>query len=187
MSRNLGHRCGSVDETAEENTLERFRDNVRFESLESWSYTEFDIVESKDGQLFVFHDRDFRKYGWTARVQDTYAAVIAERYPHIPSYNELVEELLKHDLKKPIRVEIKNLVSEAGILKLVKHTARLRDKFADVQFIAFRAHFKRSFPKKTRDNFKQLFTSWNFKVLNVKNHKEDLFNPGKLGGFLNWF
>ena len=53
--KNSGHRLGASGTTAE-NTLEGYRESSAKPEMRGFRYWEFDIRESSDGTVFVFHD-----------------------------------------------------------------------------------------------------------------------------------
>ena len=53
--KNSGHRLGASGTTAE-NTLEGYRESSAKPGMRGFRYWEFDIRESSDGIVFVFHD-----------------------------------------------------------------------------------------------------------------------------------
>lgn len=55
--RNLGHRLGASG-TKLENTIQGLHDSLKIVSDSKFRYWEFDVRESADGTLFVFHDDD---------------------------------------------------------------------------------------------------------------------------------
>jgi len=186
---NLGHRLGEGNTTKTENTIERMKRNLNYQVCEKFKYWEFDINETKDGSLVVYHDRNFKKYGDKRRLRDMTLAEIKHEYPFVPSLKELLIAMKEETISKPIRIEIKRLVSSKGrdaILRLAEEFRR--SVHSDVQFIAFRSHFKKSFPKDMRDYWAFEFRVREFKVLNVKNKKQDLFNndDSLINRFLNW-
>ena len=54
---NLGHRLGASG-TKLENTIQGLKDSSKIVSDSKFKYWEFDVRESSDGILFVFHDDD---------------------------------------------------------------------------------------------------------------------------------
>ena len=57
MGSNIGHRLGALITESEENTINRFNANIKFEGRPEWKYLEFDIVECMDNVPIVHHDR----------------------------------------------------------------------------------------------------------------------------------
>ena len=53
--KNSGHRLGASG-TSSENTLEGYRESSGKPGMRGFRYWEFDIRESSDGIVFVFHD-----------------------------------------------------------------------------------------------------------------------------------
>ena len=183
---NAGHRLGEVDTSHKENTIARMKANVKFQQMKSFKYWEFDVNETADGYLVVYHDRDFKKYGNKQKLRDMGLKEIRQCYPFVPTLVELKDAMAKQDIIKPIRIEIKRLVSDQGRERALLHALWFkRDVFPDVDFIAFKSHFKKSFPKKTRDDWGDKFEAEKFAILNVKDHDENLFDS--IGWFDWWW
>ena len=191
---NLGHRLGEVDKTHKENTIERFKSNFKYMLLDDYKYVEFDINETFDNELIVFHDRDFKKYGDKRKVRDLFLKEIKETYPFIPTLDELFDVISmyydehKFSTLRPVRIEIKRLISPLGRSKAIEKAGKLRESISEsVDFIAFRSHWKKSFPKKTRHHWEEAFHARGFHIWNVKNKKKCLFkSKSSWDWFLNW-
>jgi hypothetical protein len=185
--KNIGHRGGSKELVGEENTITRVAANLKYQHLEAYKYLEFDIVETLDNELIVFHDRDFKRFGDKRLVSEVSMNEIRSLYSFIPKMSELVEFLSKTPTSKPILVEIKRIKSDIARLNLVKMILSLRNLVnVEINCMAFRSHWKKSFPKATRESYRKEFNTFGIKVYNVKNKKQDLFGkPSVFDKILN--
>ena len=156
--------------------------------------------------VFVYHDRKIKGLGTLAN--HTWAE-IKNHAPFIPTLMGVLQKLDQlhverpNIIMKPIRVEIKLLVSNAGRTNALKICGVFRDSRIEYQgrdfihFIAFPKHFKKSFPHKgsswwkfwnkpfhmaltTRERWAVKFSEARFYVLSVKKkrggmHVYDMF------------
>ena len=185
---NLGHRLGETITEEKENTIERMISNWRFQIERRFEYWEFDINETLDGKLIVFHDRELED---GTKIKDQTLEAIRAKYNYIPELNQLFsmfKELNKHTvdgvkLIKPIMVEIKRLSSDAGRNELINSIKGFRATMNSniaIHCICFKTwrinHFDKSFPtNKIKDHFKFRFHSSRINILNVGSHSRDLF------------
>jgi glycerophosphoryl diester phosphodiesterase len=178
---NIAHRLGKRELVGEENTIARFKANLKYQHLEAYQYIEFDINETLDHHLIVFHDRDFKKFGDKRLVAEVSLSEIRSRYPQIPTLVELFEVFKASYVSKPIIIEIKRIKSDIARLNLVKMILSLRNLVnVEVNCMAFRSHWKKSFPKATRESYRKEFNTFGIKVYNVKNKKQDLFGKSSV-------
>lgn len=167
-SENLGHRLGG-DIYKPENTLFSYKKALnQLQKKKSFSYVEFDIRESIDGEIIVFHDSKIKrivpqtKYNLevlkfilkekkfsTLCIEDLTAKEISklklEYNTHIPTLEEVLKASVKWKLKKPMRIEVKFLHSDKARYALVKSLSKYKEKL-DISLIAFRKNFYESFP-----------------------------------------
>lgn len=177
MGKNLGHRLGKKSTTGRENTIERMRYNLKHQALPDFKYWEFDINETNDGEIIVFHDRDFESYGLDHKVRGLKLRQIKDIFPWIPTLGELLSDMGENNIIKPIRVEIKRLSTTKGRSRLFDQLMYYREHFGwDIDCIAYRSHWKKSFPKDVRPYWKEKFNAYDFHVYNVKKKNKDLFS-----------
>ena len=149
-----------------------------------FKYWEFDVHESKDGVLFVFHDDDILSDDTMAAVKELTYAEIQSRGKlngiNIPTLDEVVEILSNRP--EPVMIEIKNLMSDSARRKIIDTTAER----SDWQLISSVKRFLISFPRKSRNYWwnqaKQARTS----VYRIRRHDVDLFISSKTMPHLIW-
>ena len=196
MSKNMLHRLGESILTNPENSLARLRDHLNLQTGDTFRYWEFDIQESLDHIVFVYHDRDFKG----KKLRKLTYSEIQELIPHVCTLEDVLGEFVNYIESpkklihvyglKPIRVEIKLLFSDIGRTRAVGSILRFKEylsgkgftKDNHVQFIAFPSHFKKTFPngKKawwkissknsvdTRQFYREIFQENGLYVLSVK-------------------
>lgn len=158
---NWGHRLYDLAHPkVPENSLRALRMGVLFQPDKQFRYWEFDVVESADGFLYVFHDATKRKT--IARLCPTAPDELKKKpiyklkssqidklrlmntHEKVPSLAELYSEFSRQKITKPIRVEVKKLMTQSAIKDLVHMTKVLRDQTKyDVNFMMFKKKFKR--------------------------------------------
>lgn len=183
---NSGHRLGETIKTAPENTIQRMKDNLKYQIFDDFKYWEFDVNETADKQLIIYHDRDFKKLGDKALIREVKFEYVRDNYPHIPTLQELMEAMAKERITRPIRIEIKRLISDDGRRNILDIAQIFRNKIQlDTKFMAFRSHFKKSFPEESRKYWSLVYEDAGFKILNVKNKRANLF--GHEPWYKRWF
>ena len=123
MGTNLGHRLGKGSEVGPENSITRLKTNIIHQTDPDFKYWEFDINELGDGTIVVFHDRDLDYRGKKYKLKDLSREDFKNMIPYAPTLNELLTEFSTFTVLKPIRVEIKRLLSDIGrgsLLELVE-------------------------------------------------------------------
>ena len=108
--KNSGHRLGASGTTAE-NTLEGYRESSAKPGMRDFRYWEFDIRESSDGIVFVFHDDAIDVGGKQSETSQMPFSEIkragSQRGISIPLFSEVCEELAESP--EMVMVEIKHL------------------------------------------------------------------------------
>lgn len=178
---NIGHRLGEKTIKGRENTITRLNANWKHQPESKFKYWEFDINETLDGKVVVHHDRDFGLKGDKDLIRKMTLAEIRQQFPFVPTLRQVLNRIKKlnetSDIKsKPVRCEIKRLVSDKGRYSAIYLMEKFREETGiDTQFIAFKSHFKKSFPKKVRVTWAKRYKMHNFKVLNIRSKKKNLF------------
>jgi glycerophosphoryl diester phosphodiesterase len=148
---------------------------------------EFDIRESKDGKLIVFHDskisrivpktkhnlkllknKKFKKIAIKNLTAKTISKLILENNAHIPTLEEVLQASVNWNLKKPIHIEIKALNTDKARMKLIKIVDKYSKKL-DISFIAFSKNFYKSFPYPPR--WIHLFQKYNLHFYQMGRHE----------------
>jgi len=165
---NLGHRLGG-DVYKYENTLVCYKKALKtLQQKKKFKYVEFDIRETKDHELVVFHDSEIeriipqnrynikvlarvlkKKRFQQIRIKDLTLKEVRElliaKDVHVPTLENVLESSIKWNLKKPINIEIKSLKSDEARYKLINLIKKYNKKL-DIGLIAFRKNFYNSFP-----------------------------------------
>ena len=124
--KNSGHRLGASGTTSE-NTLEGYRESSAKPEMRGFRYWEFDIRESSDGTVFVFHDDTIDVGGKQSEISQMPFSEIkragSQRGISIPLFSEVCEEL--GDSPEMVMVEIiqkmvPHLVLKIKTVKVVK-------------------------------------------------------------------
>ena len=109
---NSGHRLGASG-TRLENTIEGLRNAIDNTKDSKFRYWEFDIRESIDGIVFVFHDDSIEINGELATLAEMTFSDIKEAGDsleiEIPTFSEVVTEL--EGRSEDVMVEIKEILS----------------------------------------------------------------------------
>ncbi|PMG80441.1 hypothetical protein BCU84_03630 [Shewanella sp. 10N.286.51.B7] len=206
---NTGHRLGG-DIYFPENTLYSFEYAIKYlQASDKFHYAEFDVQESKDGYPVVFHDvKNIARivpdndYNWTIlsrfkdgetlknlRISDLYLDEIVrlklENNARIPELIDVLNAAVDLGLNKPILVEIKSLKTDDCRQKTIDTVANYKNKL-DINFLAFKSSFNKSFPDKIRWGAE--FQKHNLKVFTAKKAKKsknDLTKTVPIAS-LNW-
>tara|TARA_Y100001960_G_scaffold323268_1_gene401409 strand:+ start:2499 stop:3074 length:576 start_codon:yes stop_codon:yes gene_type:complete len=180
--RNPGHRLGASG-TILENTIEGFRESLRVSSESRFRYWEFDIRESSDGVLFVYHDDTIESGGTKIETAKMRFGKIVEAGLEIgiriPTFWEVVKEL--EDRDEPVMVEIKQ-ISTDGARKEVIDALSSKPRW---KVMATPERFEEIFPLETRKQWKEMFDSAGVEVVRVGRHRVDLFKASESG--IGWF
>jgi len=167
-AKNFGHRLGG-DVYSFENTLDCYTKALKnLQHKKNFKYVEFDIRETKDGKIVLFHDNDItrlipqtkhnikvlkrvlkRKKFEKIRIKDlTFKEVKGlwiEKNIHIPTLKEVLDTSIKWNLTKPMHIEVKSLNTDMVRYKLIELINEYSSKL-DISIIAFRKNFNKSFP-----------------------------------------
>jgi len=180
--KNPGHRLGASG-TILENTIEGLRDSLGVSSESRFRYWEFDIRESSDGVLFVFHDDTIESGGTKIETSGMGFGRIVEAGLElgirIPTFWEVVKELEGRD--EPVMVEIKQISTDGGRKEVIDAlSSKPRWKV-----MATPERFEKIFPLESRNRWKEDFGAAGVKVVRVGRHRVDLFKASESG--IGWF
>ncbi|MAZ23382.1 MAG: hypothetical protein CMB22_01070 [Euryarchaeota archaeon] len=187
--KNPGHRLGASG-TILENTLEGLRGSIQVASEPNFRYWEFDIRESSDGVLFVFHDDEIDVNGTMFETRKMRFSDIEEAGREsgirIPTFREVATEL--EGREEPVVVEIKQIASDKARTEVINTlSAKRRWKV-----MATPERFEEIFPPESRDKWRAEFDEAKVNVVRVGRHRVDLFvaSRTKLGWIFagpRWF
>ncbi len=187
--KNLGHRLGASG-TPMENTLQGLRNSLHLVSNPRFKYWEFDIHESKDNILFLFHDDIISINNSTEELKymkfiDIKAAGIKNNI-NIPTLDEIVLELFPRSEK--IIIEIKNIMSDKCRTKIIETVSSI----PNCKIMITPNRFDVVFPLENRDYWHNEFNRNSIKLIMVGRHKVDMFKTSNtfLGKYLlkpKWF
>lgn len=173
---NLGHRLGGLGPCSG-NTIESLRDTIDKVSDPLFLYWEFDVHESVDGVLFVYHDDDIEMDGEMVLVKN----IEMERLKNageqlgfqIPTFSEVISELSPRN--ENTMIEIKHLHSDEArreiIAAMVGH--------ANWMLMATPIRFSESFPSESRDYWHNEILKAGTKLVRVGRHRIDLFSASR--------
>jgi len=172
LSKNLGHRLGASG-TKLENTLQAIEGTIQHVNKSDFKYWEFDVQETADGVLIVFHD-DCISY-------DTSEICIKEiQYEEmvdyskklgirIPKFSEVYNILKVRN--EPVMIEIKNLFSERAREEIFSSLVN-RENW---KLMATPMRFLESFPEDIRPRWRQYANQNDIHFVRVGRHNIDLF------------
>ena len=125
---NSGHRLGASG-TRLENTIEGLRNAIDNTKNPKFKYWEFDIRESIDGIVFVFHDDNIEKNGELVEIAKMTFSDILDAGESldikIPTFNEIVNEL--EGRKEKVMVEIKEVFSDGARMEIIQSLSKLEN------------------------------------------------------------
>ena len=174
--KNSVHRLGASGTTAE-NTLEGYRESSAKPGMRGFRYWEFDIQESSDGEVFVFHDDAITVDGSPSETSDMPFSKIHEaglqQGISIPLFSEVCEHL--RDREEPVMVEIKHLETERARTEVLETISKMRKW----KVMATPIRFSRSFPEESRDEWRSRFESEGVELVRVGRHRLNLFRSCK--------
>ena len=180
--KNSGHRLGTSG-TPTENTIEGFQSSLGNASRSDFRYWEFDIQESSDGKVFVFHDDAITVDGSLSETSDMAFSKIHEaglqQGISIPLFSEVCQHL--RDREEPVMVEIKHLETDQARLEVLETISKMNKWKA----MATPIRFSRSFPEETRDEWRSRFESEGVELVRVGRHRLNLFRSCKTR--MGWF
>ena len=176
--KNSGHRLGNSG-ALNENTLESLIysiENSIFEKKD-FKYWEFDVHESDDGVLFVFHDDEILFEGEINILRKMNFLDIYELGANlginIPRLSEVIGKLSTRSEK--VMIEIKNLQSENGRKEVIESISERDNWF----LMSTPERFTKSFPEESRDYWHSELSSLGGKMVRVGRHRIDLFKASK--------
>lgn len=179
---NLGHRLGGSGPQTD-NTIESLRNTIERVDKPGFKYWEFDVHESLDGVLFVFHDDYIESNGKMIPVNTSTFAEIhncgIEMGVSIPTLDEVVEELKNR--REPIRIEIKNLMTDQARQAIIDVTKGR----PDWKLMASLGRFQKSFPIISRHHWHTQAKKAGTKLVRVRRHEIDLFEASRTR--FHWF
>jgi len=174
--KNSGHRLGASG-TDLENTVEGLRKSINNPDKNKFKYWEFDIRESIDGIVFVFHDDLIELNGEFVEVSKMTFEEIKEAGEalkiSIPTFEEIVVEL--KDRKERVMVEVKEIFSDEARYEIINTVSQ----FKDWKIMATPERFEKSFPKESRPYWDKEFQNSEIQVVRVGRHKINLFRASK--------
>tara|TARA_B100001996_G_C18607969_1_gene572580 strand:- start:48 stop:623 length:576 start_codon:yes stop_codon:yes gene_type:complete len=174
--KNSGHRLGASG-TDLENTVEGLRKSINNPDKNKFKYWEFDIRESIDGIVFVFHDDLIELNGELVEVSKMTFEEIKEAGEalkiSIPTFEEIVVEL--KDRKERVMVEVKEIFSDEARYEIINTVSQ----FKDWKIMATPERFEKSFPKESRPYWDKEFQNSEIQVVRVGRHKINLFQASK--------
>ena len=180
--KNPGHRLGASG-TDLENTIEGLRRSIGIPSEPRFRYWEFDIRESCDGVLFVFHDDAIDSGGAKIETSSMEFAKIFEAGMdlgiRIPTFEEVVLEL--DDRDESVMVEIKH-ISTDGARREVIDALSSRERW---KVMATPERFEKIFPPGTRKEWSEAFRDAGVELVRVGRHRVNLFRASESS--IGWF
>ncbi len=180
--KNSGHRLGTSG-TPTENTIKGLNSSLGNASRGDFRYWEFDIRESSDGKVFVFHDDEIEVDGSSSETSEMTFSQIRDAGLQqgfsIPLFSEVCEHL--RDREEPVMVEIKHLETDQARSEVLE-TISMMNKW---KAMATPIRFSRSFPEEIRDHWRSRFESEGVELVRVGRHRLNLFRSCKTR--MGWF
>ena len=174
--KNSGHRLGASG-TNLENTVQGLRNSMENIDEKKFKYWEFDIRESIDGVVFVFHDDLIELNGELIEISKmTFLEIkTAGEYLDIliPTFEEVVIEL--EERKERVMVEIKEIFSDQARNEIINRVSEL-DNW---KIMATPERFEKSFPKESRDFWDEELKKAKVELVRVGRHRIELFRASK--------
>lgn len=173
---NSGHRLGASG-TRLENTIEGLRNAIDNTKDSKFRYWEFDIRESIDGIIFVFHDDNIEINGELVELSKMTFSDILEAGESlqikIPTFNEVVEELEGRTEK--VMVEIKEVFSDGARMEIIQTLS----KFKNWKLMATPERFEKSFPEESRTHWSEEISNSGIELVRVGRHRVNLFKAAE--------
>ena len=174
--KNSGHRLGASGSNLE-NTIQGLRNSMENIDEKKFKYWEFDIRESTDGVVFVFHDDLIELNGELIEISKMTFLEIenAGKYLDIliPTFEEVVVEL--EERKERVMVEIKEIFSDRARNEIINRVSEL-DNW---KIMATPERFEKSFPKESRDFWDEELKKAKVELVRVGRHRIELFRASK--------
>lgn len=179
--RNLGHRLGASG-TKMENTIDGLMNSLEQVENRKFKYWEFDIRESLDGIIFVFHDDQILVNGElikTAKLSFSEILKAGEDLDvKIPTFSEVVAIL--DSRQEDVMVEVKELRTDDARRAVI---TAISDK-SNWKLMATPARFLQSFPAESRDYWEEYTRELGVELVRVGRHKLDLFSASR--SYISW-
>ena len=179
--RNLGHRLGASG-TKMENTIDGLMNSLEQVENRKFKYWEFDIRESLDGIIFVFHDDQILVNGElikTAKLSFSEILKAGEDLDvKIPTFSEVVAIL--DSRQEDVMVEVKELRTDDARRAVI---TAISDK-SNWKLMATPARFLQSFPAESRDYWEEYTRELGVELVRVGRHKLDLFSASR--SYFSW-
>ena len=180
--KNPGHRLGASGSDLE-NNIEGLRRSLGVSSDPRFRYWEFDIRESSDRVLFVFHDDTIDSGEEKITTSSLEFAKIFEAGMElgirIPTFEEVVLELDGRD--EPVMVEIKQIFSDAARREVIDALSSKENWKA----MATPERFEKNFPQETRKMWSEAFGEAGVELVRVGRHRVNLFGASESS--IGWF
>ena len=174
--KNSGHRLGASG-TNLENTVQGLRNSMENIDEKKFKYWEFDIRESIDGVVFVFHDDLIELNGELIEISKMTFLEIKNAGEYldilIPTFEEVVIEL--EERKERVMVEIKEIFSDRARNEIINRVSEL-DNW---KIMATPERFEKSFPKESRDFWDEELKKAKVELVRVGRHRIELFRASK--------
>ncbi|MCP2503588.1 MAG: glycerophosphodiester phosphodiesterase [Candidatus Thalassarchaeaceae archaeon] len=173
---NSGHRLGASG-TKLENTIEGLRSAIEKTTDSKFKYWEFDIRESIDGIVFVFHDDSIDIDGELVELAKmTFDEIITageDLEITIPTFKEVVSELEGRTEK--VMVEIKEVFSDQARIEIIQTIS----EFKNWKLMATPERFEKSFPQESRTHWSQEIHASGVELVRVGRHRVNLFKASE--------
>lgn len=170
--KNSGHRLGASG-TNLENTIQGLRNSIDNLDEKKFRYWEFDIRESIDGVVFVFHDDLINLNGEIIEISKMTFSEIKDAGEtldiSIPTFEEVVIEL--ENRKEKVMVEIKEIFSDQARNEIINRISELENW----KIMATPERFEKSFPKESRAFWRKEIQELEIKFVRVGRHRVELF------------
>jgi glycerophosphoryl diester phosphodiesterase len=170
--KNSGHRLGASG-TNLENTIQGLRNSIDNLDEKKFRYWEFDIRESIDGVVFVFHDDLININGEIIEISKMTFSEIKDAGEtldiSIPTFEEVVIEL--ETRKERVMVEIKEIFSDRARNEIINRISELENW----KIMATPERFEKSFPKESRAFWRKEIQELEIKFVRVGRHRVELF------------
>ena len=170
--KNSGHRLGASG-TNLENTIQGLRNSIDNLDEKKFRYWEFDIRESIDGVVFVFHDDLINLNGEIIEISKMTFSEIKDAGEtldiSIPTFEEVVIEL--ENRKEKVMVEIKEIFSDQARNEIISRISELENW----KIMATPERFEKSFPKESRAFWRKEIQELEIKFVRVGRHRVELF------------
>lgn len=174
--KNSGHRLGASG-TPNENTIEGLKSSLDNPSRRDFRYWEFDIRESSDGKVFVFHDDAIMSDGSYSETAEMPFELIRKAGLQLGISIPLFSDVCQHlrNRKEPVMVEIKHLESDKARSEVLETISKMKNWKA----MATPMRFASSFPERTRNDWGSRFESAGVELVRVGRHRLNLFSSSK--------